>query len=117
MIQDDSPLPLELLEQTLNNFRNILLSHYGCALRKYFLARCFEEVRKNNSVPQCLSIVAALCQNLGDTRSTLKQMQKQHDLIGIILEDMRKYCGEREGKGDGGFMEYVFKGMKERKSK
>jgi hypothetical protein len=99
LIQDESAATVQQTELMVRCLRE-LLAHLFCEdYRSQYLYLCVENLKRHNSVPQCLELAihildmasAKLNNSLTKTRDWAKELWNNHDLFNIFIEDCENY--------------------------
>ena len=96
LMQDSAPLSTHISEFSLNSLASVLKERPCSRLRKLYLFRCFDNVKKGESVSQSINIIhSILHNNYFNNESSLgrilQELDEVFDIIDILVKNMQKY--------------------------
>lgn len=91
LMLDESKVNIGMSEAALKNMVSILREPACQALKRVYLFRCFEQVRKKDSVSQCINLIHSILNNQYYTRG-----YDSTNSLGAILEQLDEKFGLME---------------------
>jgi len=100
LMLDESKVSSVLAENALNGLIETLKERPCQNLKVIYLKKCFEKVKKHESVPQCINLINSLLSNTFHTHrydienslgKILEQLDQDYDLIELLITDFEHF--------------------------
>lgn len=99
LLLDESKVTCSLSENALFGLAEILKERPCQALKKVYMNRCFEKIKKRDSVSQCLNLVYSILNNTYQVRydaenslaTILEQLDTEYDLIELAITEFEDF--------------------------